>query len=82
MGVAQQIAAEDGGGILLLRAVAVLAIIAGLSLALNIRGTTESFFHRINAGIGFKAHTNPRSLRIVGIGWALVGSLLLLPDLF
>ncbi|MYX36714.1 MULTISPECIES: hypothetical protein [unclassified Streptomyces] len=60
---------------------AVIAIIIGLFLALNVRGSTERFFHRIDAGVGWKGHKSHRTLRIVGIGGVVIGFLMLLPDL-
>lgn len=56
-------------------------IVAGIVLALNVRGAAEEFFALVTRQMPFTGSATPKTLRIVGGGWVLVGSLMLLPDL-
>ncbi|MER5961434.1 hypothetical protein [Streptomyces sp. NPDC002057] len=56
-------------------------IVAGFVFALNVRGAAEKFFALVARNMPFTGTATPRTLRIVGGGWILVGFLMLLPEL-
>ncbi|MBT2525586.1 hypothetical protein J7E91_09100 [Streptomyces sp. ISL-99] len=58
-----------------------LFIVAGFVLALNVRGAAERFFDLVARQMPFTGSATPKTLRIVGGGWIVVGFLMLLPDL-
>ncbi|MFF3342997.1 hypothetical protein [Streptomyces flavidovirens] len=70
-----------GDGLFILWSVSVFFIVAGVAFATNIGKVADRFFHLVKNFSPHVGSATPKTFRLVGAGWILLGSLMLLPDI-
>ncbi|MET9880985.1 hypothetical protein ABZZ36_41310 [Actinacidiphila glaucinigra] len=73
-------AAGDEGDIWILYLGASLIILVGLLFAMNVAGIAYRFFSFVVKYMQ-PGRATPRTLRLVGVGWVVLGTLMLMPEI-